>query len=654
MTRQLSLALVSLLSLSTACDLSAGGGGSTAPAEGPPKPTYERSFDEFADVPKQITAQVEWAAQPIANAAQLADEIAALRARLNIDGEQFASMFKVAFKDGTIEIGAQVELQEAKADIEATLAKAKQVGLDLQGLPGRVKTASKNISSLAMATPKLALKSTQELAGELKVAVGDGAVQIQADIDTVKKLPGEVKTQAVAAKDVLAELPAKAEASTKNLFAAMAGEPYEKQPAPTGDAAGSTDASADTGTVVAGTTTGSTTGTTTVAGTGTMSAPPVGAAGPIAPASIIAARVRTLETSAAAMGGRGDWLSAANAYEEAYVLTPGNQLLAFKIGNAAVKAKDCTRAQTYFARFVQFGDGDANPNEYQAAKKAMGELKTFACPARTPEDEAALAQTLSLKAQSLGAEGDWGGAALEYARAYQVAPQQHVLAHQVGVASWNAHACGDALGYFEHFNAVGDAKANRKQLREATKYIADAEAGVCKPEEAAQKDALARDLYSQAQSLELALDFVTAAGKYERAYELLPNNHAFAFRIAESFWGGQHCEDAEPHYRAFASFATDPRYAEDLTRTRSILARIDAHGCPNALWNAGAAGTATTATTSDTAAPASGGGDEAPPATAEGGGGAANCSITDEGSNGGWLFGLLILGAMLRRREHAR
>ena len=48
---------------------------------------------------------------------------------------------------------------------------------------------------------------------------------------------------------------------------------------------------------------------------------------------------------------------------------------------------ECKRSHVYFDRFVQIGDGNANPSEYQAAKKAMGERKTFSCPARTAEDD---------------------------------------------------------------------------------------------------------------------------------------------------------------------------------------------------------------------------------------------------------------------------
>ena len=218
------LPIVLLTLCLAACDK--GGGGSSAPSEGPAKPEYERAFDEFSDLPNQMTAQVEWAAEPIDNAVLLADEISALRTKLNLDPAAFKSMCSVAFEGGTIEIGAVTQVEEAKAEIEALLAKIQQVGKDLAGVPGRAKTAGQAISKMVLSTPKLVLKATKELSGQLTAAVGDGAVQVKADIETVKKLPAEVKTQAVAAKDVLAELPKKAQQATTNLMAAMAGEPY--------------------------------------------------------------------------------------------------------------------------------------------------------------------------------------------------------------------------------------------------------------------------------------------------------------------------------------------------------------------------------------------------------------------------------------------
>jgi len=652
------------------CDLK-GGGGTETPA-GPPKPEYERSFDEFADVPNQITAQVEWAAEPIDNAIRLADDIAALRTKLNIDAEAFASMCTVAFKDGTIEIGAQVELQEAKAEIEATLAKIKQVGKDLQGLPGRVQAAGKGISKLVTSTPKLMMASGKELTSELSIAVGDSKIQIEADIQTVKQLPNEIKTQAVAAKDVLATLPDKAQKATMNLFAAMKGEPYEPLETtakgdPEGDSGTAVAVAGDGGTDTdVGTDGGQATATPTPSGSPKPSsgtgkpAPPAEGAVLVAniPPELIARRVKLLEADAAAMGKRGDWMSAANTLEEAFILDPDNWGIAFKLGDAATRAKDCPRARLYFERFTKNADPGQYLDKIQAAKRALGELQTFECPPRSPEEEALVAETLSLKAKDLGAQGDWTGAAMKYRQAYLHVPSDPLLAFEVGVAAWKAQACGDALGYFYHFIDVADPNKHRRQIGEANRYIDKAETGGCQPLKQAELDKRARDLYAQGQELELALDYVGAAGKYERAYELLPDNYSLDFRIAEAYWSAQYCGEAEPHYRNFVAKADDVRFMEELSKSQAVVARIDAHGCPAALWTAVGGSTDAAGSTAGTGGDASGGaspasgGDAQPSPSGGGGGGAAHCSVADDQRPAGAIgLALLVLAGLLRRRK---
>jgi MYXO-CTERM domain-containing protein len=680
--RHATLVMLGSLLAFSGCDLAAGGS-SNAP-EPPPKPEYERSFDEFADVPHQITAQVEWAAEPIDDLIRLADEIAALRTKLNVDAETFTAMCTVAFKDGKIELGAEAEIGEAKAEIEATLARIKEVAAELQGLPDRVKVAGKSISKLAMSVPKLAMASGKELTGELSIAVGDTKVQIEADIQTVKNLPNEVKAEVAAAKDVLAGLPAKAEAATKNLFAAIKGEPYtpvettgsgegEATPAEADTGSGEGTMIADAGAATAepdSTSSSTSTSTSGSTSTSTSTAPspkvppppqPLGVRGTegaaIAPPAIIASRVRHLETMAATVSKRGDWLTAADALEEAYRLAPDNPLYAFKVGDAATRAKDCARAQVYFERFLAQADPNEYPDKIQAAKKALGEFKTFDCPERSAEDEAALAKTLAEQGLSLGAEGDWGGAAFAYYEAYQHDPNEPLYAFEIGVSSWRANECSDAVDYLYHFLKKADPRRHGKQIREANKYVERAEAGECLPLSKGQRDSRARELYTQGQNRELALDYLGAVGKYERAYMLLPENHAFSFRTAEAYWGGQRCNEAEPHYRDFLSKADPARFGDDITRAQQVLGRIAAHGCPNALWNTGGAGTAgaSGSSVSSTGGDGSDGGSEPPPSGGSGrtskSGGSVYCSVTEDSAPTGALgLGLLVLAALRRRR----
>jgi tetratricopeptide (TPR) repeat protein len=670
----LTVSLAGSVVMPLGCDLSAsgkasGGAGTTAPAEGPAKPTYERTFDEFADVPNQMSAQVAWAAEPIDNAILLADEIAALRTELNLDPAAFSGLFTVALQNGEVEIGAVTTVEETKAKLEALIAKVKKVGQDLAGVPGRVKTATKAIGGLAMSTPKLMLKATKELGGELAAAVGDAGVQIQADIDTTKALPETIKAEAAEAKNKLAELPQKVTQATTNMMAAIKGEAYTPmERTGTGEAA----ATGDTAVAADGSATAAGTGTTTAAaepaatagGTTTTEAPPapVASATAIAPAGFnpgasfppqaVQARIATLQRIAKETGDRGDWKSAADAFEEAYVLAPENLALAYKTGDAAAKAKDCERARVYLERFTQQADPTMFAPELAIGNKTLGELKTFECPPRTPDDEAAYAKTLQLEAERLGKEGDWGGAATSYAIAYQLDAKTHAYAFFVAVASWNSRECNDAATYFAHFASVADPKVNRAQLKETKKYQEEAGASMCPVWAVGEKETLARDLYAQGQARDAELDFKGAIGKYERAYYLLPTNHALAFRIGESAWKAQMCERAGQSYTTYVSSVdnNDARFANDVKVAKANLAKIQASGCPGALW--GAAPVATTTTTTPTGGGAGGAGDEIPPESGGGGGGSVACSVTDTTPTGGALgFGLLCLAAVLRRRR---
>jgi tetratricopeptide (TPR) repeat protein len=640
-------------------------------------------------VPNQMSAQVLWAAEPIDNAILLADEIAALRTELNIDAETFSGMFTVALANGEVEIGAVTTVEETKAKIEALIAKVKKVGEDLKGVPARVKTATQAIGKLAMSTPKLLLKSTKELSGELAVAVGDAGVQIQADIDTAKALPNTIKAEANEAKGSLTELPQKAQQAMTNMMAAIKGEPYTPmERTNTGEATASGDGTvvADAGTGGAATTdaaaTGGGGGTTTTdagtgsgggssetpapTGTGSTAIAPVGANPAAAfPPQAVQARLTKLQRIGKETSERGDWKSAADAFEEAYILAPDNLSFAYKAGDAAAKAKDCERARVYLERFTQQADPTMFAPELAIGNKTLGELKTFECPPRTPGDEAALAATLALEAEQLGKEGDWGGAATTYAIAYQLDAKTHSYAYQVAVASWNARECNDAATYFAHFASVADPKASRALLKETKRYQEEQSASMCPVWEVGEKETLARDLYAQGQARDMELDFKGAIGKYERAYYLLPTNHALAFRIGESAWKAQLCDRAGQSYATYVSNvdANDARFANDVKVAKANIGKIDSLGCPNALWSGvattggagGAGGGGTTVAAGDGGGGGAGGaGDEIPPESGGDGGGSVACSIDDSrgtGPAGAIGFGLLCLAALLRRRD---
>jgi hypothetical protein len=385
--------------------------------------------------------------------------------------------------------------------------------------------------------------------------------------------------------------------------------------------------------------------------------PPAGPPKPSAPketfSKAVIARVEAAKKEAPKLSKYGDALSAADLLEQAYLLIPEPEL-AFQIGQTAHRAKDCARAQAYYDRFLATAEL-ADPAMVQLAQKHVNELRTFECPARTPEDDAALAETLSRRAVSLATEQDWLGAAIGYANAHALAPSRALLAYETGVASWKAHECGAAVSYFYHFVATADPRQHGKELKQSAKYINDSEAGKCQPQSSAAKADQARALYDQGQTREFAHDYLGAAGKYERAFELLPDNVVLAFRAAETLWIAQRCAEAQPHYRAFVAQATDPRFEEDRAKSENILARIDAHGCPAALSNTSTSGKPPV--TSDGSQDPAPGDDGGGPPPIESGSSVA-CSIgVDEPANRGFgggfgatAFGLIVLGLLRRRR----
>jgi uncharacterized membrane protein YgcG len=378
---------------------------------------------------------------------------------------------------------------------------------------------------------------------------------------------------------------------------------------------------------------------------------------PKGPSKEAKARVAQADKEAKAMAKYGDWLGVADTLEQAYLVL-ADPVLAFRIGEAAQKAHDCARAQEYLERFLEVADLGQPESKIQSARKSLSELRDFECPRRSAEDEAAHAETFARQAKKLADEDDWLGAALSYAKAYELAPGRSELAFEVGEAAWKAHECHDAVSYFYHFRDVADPRKHRGQLRQAGKYIDDSEAGKCEPWKDELRGERARELYAQGQNLEFALDYLAAAGKYERAYELLPENTVLSFRVAEAYWTAHRCAAAEPHYRTFIAEATDSRFDSDRRKAENLVARIEAHGCPEALWKTSTVGAKSgkggdgAASSGDGQGGGSAGGGEGPPPIADNTSTVA-CSVGEPGGLGGLaaFFGLLVL---VGRRRSSR
>lgn len=329
------------------------------------------------------------------------------------------------------------------------------------------------------------------------------------------------------------------------------------------------------------------------------------------PADRMRARVLAFEEEAEMVARYGDWLTAADLLEQAYVLTLSRDDLAYEIAEAAWKAKDCRRAAAY------------NRHDFERA----------ACPERTSADDAALAVTLAARAERFAGEGDVLGAAHQLDRAAKLDPSRPMLAYDAGVASWTAHACDDAVAWFEQFRALPESAAHPDELEHARVYIDVARSGECPAWTDEDRFQYAMLLQRQGEALEHAFDWIGAAGKYERVFEVEPTSVWHLNRAAQLLWQAKRCADAERVYRAAAAVAPDIFGADPRLESERVLAITDVHGCPiEPRSSPPPAGPIHT---------------EHPPAIERGG--AVGCSTGEPGGCHGAL-GLLLLALVRRRR----
>jgi len=206
------------------------GGSSDAAALTPPAaPEYENPFDELNDIPKQITAQVDWVSQPLRDAAALGDEFTAIQAKYNIDAKTLGGMAKVAFKDGKVEVSANADISaDAKAEVEALLGKIKAAGEAIGTIPKRATKASGAISKLTIKVMGLAPKATAHLKKQLSDASAELSAEakgsIELNLTSIPEMPNKVKA---ASKDAIAKvkaIPTEAKTTITELTAAFSGE----------------------------------------------------------------------------------------------------------------------------------------------------------------------------------------------------------------------------------------------------------------------------------------------------------------------------------------------------------------------------------------------------------------------------------------------
>ena len=95
------------------------------------------------------------------------------------------------------------------------------------------------------------------------------------------------------------------------------------------------------------------------------------------PADRMRARVLAFEQEAETVAGHGDWLTAADLLEQAYLLRDARDDLAYEIAEAAWKAKDCRRAAAYYRHFL---DGSSTADRTLHARARLDEFERGKCP----------------------------------------------------------------------------------------------------------------------------------------------------------------------------------------------------------------------------------------------------------------------------------
>ncbi len=229
-------------------------GSSDSAALTPPvAPEYENPFEELNDLPKQITAQVDWVSQPLRDAAAIGDEFAALQAKYNIDVKALGGMATAAFKEGKLEISADVSIAaDAKADVEALLAKIKASGEAIGTIPKRASKATGAIGKMmSMKVTVLVPKATSYLKKQISEASADMTAEAKGSLEisltTIPEMPNKVKAAGTEAIDKVKGIPAEATKTMAEMVAAFSGEgafPKGLTEAPAADAAAEGEAEA--------------------------------------------------------------------------------------------------------------------------------------------------------------------------------------------------------------------------------------------------------------------------------------------------------------------------------------------------------------------------------------------------------------------------
>jgi acetylornithine deacetylase/succinyl-diaminopimelate desuccinylase-like protein len=192
-------------------------------------PEGEASGDPVAQLQgfqTQLTAEIDAVMKPITDAKALINDIGSMPDRLGVTMADLKGMFEASFNNGTVEVKADLKITaEAKAELEAVLTKAKEIGAGLKALPETVKTATANILEIGVKATGVATKATATISAKLKnpMIKADAKVELEGQLTAVADLKASIETSVNDAKSSVMELPAKGTEISAKLLASFSG-----------------------------------------------------------------------------------------------------------------------------------------------------------------------------------------------------------------------------------------------------------------------------------------------------------------------------------------------------------------------------------------------------------------------------------------------
>lgn len=179
---------------------------------------------ELQAIPDEIQAEIDLVLQPITDVDVVIDQVTTIPTRLGVDAAGLTAMVKASFDNGTVSVDMDVDA-DVKAEIETLLNTVTGIAVGLKETPERAKNASVKIVGLGAKATGLVAKLTAKLQGKLAnpLLKADAKASIQADLDIVMKLDGDIKAMVGDAKATVTGLPSKGIEAAAKLTAAFAG-----------------------------------------------------------------------------------------------------------------------------------------------------------------------------------------------------------------------------------------------------------------------------------------------------------------------------------------------------------------------------------------------------------------------------------------------